>query len=250
MAGTAHKYILNKNIINLRNFLENFMSLKLVYFKMRALAEAPQMLMKCNHIDYDYVMSWEHFDDTWPNVKPKLAFKQLPMLEVNGQHEICQSVAILNFLEDRAGLVIKDPIAAAKADAILQSAQELFAPLNPTVNFAVDNDFKAKRDAMRPALSTRFQELQNCLIENDAKFFTDNTARAAEFATFHHLDLSKKLDPTLIKEFSRLEEFISDMTELPKMQEYLKDRPELIDVGEKPQLVIDGTAHPTGVQKT
>ena len=29
------------------------MSLKLVYFKMRALAEAPQMLMRCNGIEYD-----------------------------------------------------------------------------------------------------------------------------------------------------------------------------------------------------
>lgn len=250
MAGTAQKYILNKNIINLRNFLENLMSLKLVYFKMRALAEAPQMLMRCNHIDYEYVMSWEHFEDAWPKVKPNLAFKQLPMLEVNGQHQICQSIAILKFLENKASLAIEDPIEAAKAEAILQSAQELFAPLNPTVNFAVGDDFTAKRDAMRQALSTRFRELQDCLIENDAKFFTDNTARAAEFATFHHLDLSKQLDPTLLKDFPRLEKFISDMTELPKMAKYLEDRPELIGVGEKPQLVIDGSAHPTGVQKT
>ena len=224
--------------------------LELIYFKMRALAEAPRLLFHYTNTEYDDLMSWDYYDKEWSEVKPNIPFKQLPMLVVDKKHEICQSIAILNFLEDKADLVIKDPIAAAKASAILQSAQELFAPLNPTVNFAVDNDFKAKKDAMRPALSTRFQELQNCLIENDAKFFTDNTPRAAEFATFHHLDLSKKLDPTLIKEFSRLEEFISDMTELPKMEEYLKDRPELIGVGEKPQLLIDGTAHPTGVQKS
>ena len=66
------------------------------------------------------------------------------MLEVNGQHQVCQSIAILKFLEDKAGLRITDPIEAAKADAILQSSQELFAPLNPTVNFAVGDDFLTK----------------------------------------------------------------------------------------------------------
>jgi len=226
------------------------MSLKLVYFKMRALAEAPQMLMRCNGIAYDYVMSWEHFGDIWSNAKTQLAFKQLPMLEVDGRHSICQSVAILKYLEKRAGISIEDPIEAAKADAILQSSQELFAPLNPTVNFAVGDDFVAKREAMRPALSTRFKELQNCLLENNSKFFTDNTPRAAEFAAFHHLDLSKQLDPMLIKEFPQLEAFTADMMALPKMAEYLNSRPELIGVGEAPRLVIDGIAHPTGVQQT
>jgi glutathione S-transferase len=169
------------------------MLLKLIYFKMGALAEAPQMLMRCDNIHYQYLMSWEHHSDEWPNVKSRLAFKQLPMLRVDGQHEICQSIAILKYLESQAGLSISDPIHAAKANVILQSAQELFAPLNPTVNFAVDDGFLSKRDAMRPILANRFQELSNCLEENNSKFFIDNKSRAAEFTTFHHLDLSKHL---------------------------------------------------------
>ena len=76
------------------------------------------------------------------------------------------------------------------------------------MNFAVDDDFLSKRDAMRPACSlTRFQELSNCLDENNSKFFTDDTARAAEFAAFHHLDLSKKLDPKLNKRISKIRNF-------------------------------------------
>ena len=226
------------------------MSLKLVYFKMRALAEAPQMLMRCYGIDYQYVMSWDHFGDVWPNVKPTIAFKQLPMLEVDGQEQICQSVAILQFLEQRAGLTIADPVRAAQSMAILQSAQELFAPMNPTVNFAVDDDFIAKRDAMRGALVSRFSDLSRCLALHDGKFFFDGTPRAAEFAAYHHLDLSKLLDPTIIQEFPRLEEFLADMEDLAEMQAYLADRPELIDVAKEPKLVFDGVAHPTGTQQT
>ena len=51
------------------------MSLKLVYFKMRVLTEAPQMLMHCNNIHYQYLMYWEHYSDEWANMKSRLAFK-------------------------------------------------------------------------------------------------------------------------------------------------------------------------------
>ncbi|MCH1515099.1 MAG: glutathione S-transferase family protein [Alphaproteobacteria bacterium] len=226
------------------------MSLKLIYFKMRALAEAPQLLMRCNKIDYDYLMSWEHFGDVWDKIKPTITFKQLPILDVEGGHQIAQSTAILQYLENRAGLTIQDPIKSAKACAILLSSQDLFAPLNPTVNFAVGEDFIKKRDNMRPVLASRFADLSRCLDDYDGKFFIDDIPRAAEFAAYHHLDLSKLLDPTIIAEFPRLEEFISDMENISGVSEYLSERPELVEVGKEPKLVIDGTFHPTGLHQT
>ena len=47
------------------------MTLKLIYFKMRALAEAPQMLMYYAGIDYEYLMSWDYFGDDWEMLSPK-----------------------------------------------------------------------------------------------------------------------------------------------------------------------------------
>ncbi len=58
-------------------------SLKLIYFKMRALAEAPQMLMKFADLNYEYLMSWDYFDDDWEMVKPTIPFQQLPILIVD-----------------------------------------------------------------------------------------------------------------------------------------------------------------------
>jgi hypothetical protein len=37
------------------------MSLKLVYFKMRALAEAPQLLLHYAGINFEYQMSWDYY---------------------------------------------------------------------------------------------------------------------------------------------------------------------------------------------
>jgi len=224
--------------------------LKLVYFKMRALAEAPQLLLNYCKINYEYIMSWDHFDDEWSNVKPKLSFKQLPMMEVEDGTQICQSIAILQYIENLGGLKISDPVKAAEATAVLQSAQELFAPLNPTVNFAVGQDFNNKRDSMRVNLESRFSDLARYLDKHEGRYFIDDTPRAAEFACFHHLDLSRELDPEILKKFPRLIKFVKDIEDIDTVSKYLKNRPELVGVGTEPKLVINGTEHPTGVNKT
>ena len=224
--------------------------LKLVYFKMRALAEAPQLLLNYCEINYEYIMSWDHFDDEWSNVKPKLAFKQLPMMEVEDGTQICQSIAILQYIENLGGLKISDPVKAAEATAVLQSAQELFAPLNPTVNFAVGQDFNNKRDSMRLNLESRFSDLARYLDKHEGRYFIDDTPRAAEFACFHHLDLSRELDPEILKKVPRLIKFVKDIEDIDAVSTYLKNRPELVGVGTEPKLVINGTEHPTGVMKT
>ncbi len=195
-------------------------------------------------------MSWDHFDDEWSNVKPKLAFKQLPMMEVEDGTQICQSIAILQYIENLGGLKISDPVKAAEATAVLQSAQELFAPLNPTVNFAVGQDFNNKRDSMRVNLESRFSDLARYLDKYEGRYFIDDTPRAAEFACFHHLDLSRELDPEILKKFPRLIKFVKDIEDIDTVSKYLKNRPELVGVGTEPKLVINGTEHPTGVNKT
>jgi glutathione S-transferase len=224
--------------------------LKLVYFKMRALAEAPQLLLNYCKINYEYKMSWDHFDDEWSNVKPKLAFKQLPMMEVEDGTQICQSTAILQYIENLGGLKISNPVKAAEATAVLQSAQELFAPLNPTVNFAVGQDFNNKRDSMRVNLESRFSDLARYLDKYEGTYFIDDTPRAAEFACFHHLDLSRNLDPEILNNFPRLIKFVNDIEAIDSVSKYLKNRPKLVGVGIEPKLIINGTEHPTGVNKT
>ena len=217
---------------------------------MRALAEAPQLLLNYCGINYEYIMSWDHFDDEWSNVKPKLAFKQLPMMEVEDGTQICQSIAILHYIESLGGLKISDPLMAAEAMAVLQSSQELFAPLNPTVNFAVGQDFKNKRDSMKANLESRFSDLARYLDKHEGRYFIDDTPRAAEFACFHHLDLSRELDPEILEKFPRLIKFVKDIEDIDIVSKYLKNRPKLVGVGIEPKLVINGTEHPTGVNKT
>ena len=224
--------------------------LELVYFKMRALAEAPRLLLHYTELDYKDIMSWDYYGKEWSEIKSKVPFRQLPMLVVDEKHEICQSIAILTFIEKIAGINISDPLLNAKANAVMQSAQELFMPLNPAINFAVGDSFNKKREDMMPFLNSRFEDLERALKDNDEKFYVDDKPRACDFAVYHHLDLSKLLDPKLINKFPRLEKFIEDIESIKTVKSYLNSRAELIDVGVEPKLVIDGVAHPTGVNKS
>ena len=122
-------------------------------------------------IKYEDLMSWEYYGEDWSITKPKVSFKQLPVLIIDDKHEIAQSIAILNYIEKIAGLDIKDQIQSAKADAILQSAQELFAPLNPTVNFAIGENFIEKRDTMKHILMSRFDDFDRAVNSGGKKFF-------------------------------------------------------------------------------
>ena len=217
---------------------------------MRALAEAPRLLFHYTNIEYEDLMSWDYYDKEWSEVKPNIPFKQLPMLIIDKKYEICQSMAIMTFIENLAGINITDPILNAKANAIMQSAQELFMPLNPTVNFATGEKFIKKKNDMMPFLLSRFEDLEKVLKSNDKKFFIFDEPRACDFAAFHHLDLSQMLEPSIIKKFPRLEKFLDDMMSISSVKSYLENRPKLIDVSVEPKLVIDGVAHPTGVKKT
>ena len=118
------------------------------------------------------------------------------------------------------------------------------------MNFAVGQDFKNKRETMKANLENRFSDLARYLDKHEGRYFIDDTPRACDFAVFHHLDLSRKLDGKIIKDFPRLEKFLDDIASLSSIESYLSERPELIDVSIEPKLVINGKVHPTGTVKT
>ncbi len=57
--------------------------LQLIYFKLRALAEAPQMMMHYANVPYTYEMAWDFYGKPWAEAKPEVAFGQLPVLVVD-----------------------------------------------------------------------------------------------------------------------------------------------------------------------
>ena len=223
-------------------------NLRLVYFKMRALAEAPQLMLNYTGTPYSYEMAWEYFGQPWSEVKTSVAYRQLPMLVVDNDTRICQSGAITRLLAQLTGLQPEDPLMRGEVDALYETSQEMFMPLNPTINFAVGEKFESMRSELLEQIQPRLADFERLLnAKPDMPFFFGETPFYCDFGVFHHVNLALFLDEGLLGAYPRLREFMFTLEGLAGVREYLANRPELIGVGTQPQLVIDGVARPTGV---
>ena len=125
---------------------EKINNLKIIYFKMRALAETPQMLLHYAGIPYSYEMAWNYYKKPWIEAKSSVMFQQLPVLVVNDSIQISQSGSIVRYLSKLTNTAPKDELLLSQVDAIFETSQELFFPLNPTINFSVGDEFKQKKN--------------------------------------------------------------------------------------------------------
>ena len=144
--------------------------LTIVYLKMRALAEAPQLMLSYRGESYRYRMAWDYFGAPWPEVKPDLPFRQLPMLVTEAGERIVQSGSIMRYLAQRLGMTSADPLRAAAIDEIFEGSQELFFPLNPTVNFFTGDKFRESREALLKTLGARLEDFERLLSRYDGPF--------------------------------------------------------------------------------
>ena len=76
---------------------------------------------------------------------------------------IGQSVAILRYLVGLSGTLQDDPFKAAKTDSALKGAQEMFARLNSTLNFAIGETYHKNALEMPGALASKIEGLERLL---------------------------------------------------------------------------------------
>ena len=137
--------------------------LTLIYFKMRALAEPPQLLLNYANIPYEYKMSWEYFDKPWDVVKPDVPFGQLPLLVTKNGNQIAQSGSIIRYIARIANMIPSNHEIAAKADSIFETAHEMFFPLNPTINFATGSAFEEAKISILSNVQSRLENFERLL---------------------------------------------------------------------------------------
>ena len=221
--------------------------LELIYFNLRALAESPQMMMHYAGVKYRYEMAWDYYGKPWSEAKPEVPFGQLPMLVVNDTVHIWQSGAIVRYLAKLAGFMPEDPVLAAQVDAVFEQSQELFDPLNQTVNVKTGEEhlkFKTKLLSILPGTLKNFS--RQLELSNEGSYFFGSQPYYCDFSVYHHFSLATILQQDILNSFPSILDFMEAVENLPRVKEYLASRPRIIDVGIAPKLIIDGVAKPTG----
>ncbi len=225
-----------------------FPKLDLVYFKMRAFTEAIQMQLCYGNVPYTYYMAWEYFDKPWPEMKKEIGFGQLPVLIVDTKTYIWQSGSIMRYTANLANTCPTNEEDRGIADAIFESSQELFQPLNATINFKVGEEYESLKKTILSGFEPKIFYFNKYLErDNSGPFFLGKRPTYCDFGTYHQLSMIRVLEPTIFDDWPTIKGFLSAIENLKGVSEYLDGRPELVGIKEEPKLIIKGKAVPTGM---
>ena len=136
----------------------------------------------------------------------------------------------------------------AIADSIFESSQELFQPLNATINFRVGEEYESFKktilDDFRPRLFYFKKFLEN---DQSGPFFFGKVPHYCDFGAYHQFSLIRVLDNTIFDDFLTVKLFMNAVEDLKAVSEYLSSRPELLGVGKEPKLLIGEKEVSTGM---
>ena len=223
--------------------------LELIYLNLRALAEPPQMMMRYAGVEYCYKMAWDYYGKPWSEAKLEVAFGQLPVLVVNDTVHIWQSGAIVRYLAQLTGTMPEESLLAARVDAVFEQTQELFAPLNPTVNIKIGEEHLKFKDMFLSSFPGILKNFARQLEHSDeGSYFFGSKPYYCDFSAYHHFSLAAILQQDILNTYPSVLDFMAAVENLSGVKEYLASRPEIIGVGNAPKLIKDGIAKPTGTK--
>ena len=224
------------------------MDLKLIYGNMRALCEAPQMMLHYADIPYEYIMVWDHYGSSWAEVKKDIIFNRLPILIINEDKYLWQSNTIIRYLSNLTKTKPSDEFQLAYCDAVFESTHEMFSPLNPTINMTFGEKYNSnKKKLLEDILPNSLNNFEKLLQNSSGNFFIGNDPYYCDFNAYHHFSMCLILDKNIFSNFPNLKKFINNFEKLNNIKNYLDGRPELVELGKSPHFLIDGKKIPTGL---
>ncbi len=164
----------------------------------------------------------------------KLAFGQVPMLEVDGNHQLVQTSAILRYLSIIGGLYPEDPLIAAKVDAAMDQEADAFTGTTVVAymnRFGLDLDVVAKGKAYdaisTDVLPSHLKSVESLIKASSTGWIAGTEEPSiADFVWFSRLvdfvpnkeEYSEKLKS--LEEYPALKTFIEKIKSLEAIKQY------------------------------
>ena len=100
----------------------------------------------------------------------------------------------------------------------------------------------------RKSLLNQFDFARFLEIHENGPFFFGEKPFYCDFSAYHHFSLATILQEGILDPYPSVLEFMNAIENLPVVREHLDERPEIIDVGTAPKLIINGSPSPTGTE--
>ncbi|KAL3852773.1 hypothetical protein ACJMK2_016389 [Sinanodonta woodiana] len=195
---------------------------KLIYFDARGRAEKVRMLFHVAGVQFeDNRLKREE----WPALKDKMPQKQLPVLEIDGKTQLCQSMAIVRYLAREFKMYGKSSMEAFYIDEIVETVTDLS---QSSVQAMFEKDETKKTELMKKLVEEvipRSLGFLDAQIKNYGKngFAVGSGVSLADIIIFNVIEAVKGREAA--EKFPRLNENLKKTEEHPKMKKWLTDRP-------------------------
>eukprot|EP00062_Callorhinchus_milii_P016917 gi/632968742/ref/XP_007900695.1/ PREDICTED: hematopoietic prostaglandin D synthase isoform X2 [Callorhinchus milii] len=194
---------------------------RLTYFQLRGRAETARYIFAYHGIKYeDNRIEWSD----WPNIKPTLTFRQVPILEVDGV-VINQSAAIARYLARETGLAGNTNLEQAQVDAIADTIND-FMNLFPWTE--KDQTLKQKmiEDVFINNSNLYLDGIENLL--GDKMWFVGDSVTWADFHWAVCSITLTNLKADVLCSHPKLLSLKERVEELPSIAIWIKQRPNTV----------------------
>ena len=200
-------------------------SYKLFYFNLRGRGELARFVFAQAGVEYEDVRI--EFKD-WPEMKPKMPFEVVPVLEVDGNQRISGSVNIPRYLAERFGLAgesaLENAQIASIVDTITDLNQEMLVGLR-------EKDEKRKEELRKKFLEetipSKFSLFEKRSSSNKNGWLYNGKLTWADLAFYLSVTSGWMLPavPDVFKPYPGLQRLYASVESLPNIAKWIKERP-------------------------
>jgi glutathione S-transferase len=204
---------------------------KLTYFNGRGRAEIIRLVLTAAGIPFEDVRV--PFED-WPKLKQTMPFAQMPVFEIDGKVQLCQSLAVARYLARLYNLAGKTELEQAQADMIIDCVEDMLRPI--PMFFRIEQDPVKKAELKKkyieeqmPDFLTKLEALANKLSPGKDHYLVGDSVTWADLYLVRAegaLKLQAGVENPFDKEkYPKLTDILERVHRLPKISAYTAKLP-------------------------
>jgi len=203
---------------------------KLTYYNITGLAEPIRYMFAIAGVAYEDNRIPKD-DTTYPvlpsEIKDKLPWGQMPLLEVNGK-KLSQSSAIGRFIARKFKLAGADDFESAKCDEIVDAIKDFGQEWRPVMSEQDDGKKLEMVKKLKEEKIPKFMGKLNRIIEeNGGKWLVGANVTWTDLVLAHYVTLlSNRVKIDLASGFPLLENLIKSVYAIPQVKEWMVKRPQ------------------------
>ncbi len=191
---------------------------QILYFDIRGRAEPIRLLLEDTGVQYsEKRISLED----WKSKRPATPFQRMPVYS-EGDRQIPESFAIMNYLGRKYGLLGDDEIARIRCDVAIEAWRDYGNRVANIFGAQSISEF-ARKEFIKLEQPALLKNLETFYVDRavNSHYWAGKAPTVADYIAFHLIDGIVDQFPKLLSQASVLKEFHKKFSERPNIRKYL-----------------------------